>query len=185
MTLLHYLGHSWRWWWCHCKCLSDRASAIKDIHLEAKEYASEEEMENQQQLFDVRPLSLPFFILFCYLGAPPLNCCIVLALLLWQFHAGHVASTHSHRATKKKRCRERKREEGMEVQNVLFMQFLHYGLKMLGGWSFSMARYAASQKMLVGHNNTNTLQQKRNGGVAPSTIPKWLHPHFYTDVSQK
>lgn len=111
MTLLHYLGHSRRRWCCHCECLSDGASAIKDIHLKAKEYASEEEMENQQQLFDVRPLSLPFFILFCYLGAPPLNCCIVLALLLWQFHAGHVASTHSHPATKKKRCRERKRKE--------------------------------------------------------------------------
>lgn len=55
---------------------------LKDMHLEAREYASEEEMENQQQLFDVRPLSLAFFILFCYLGAPPLNCCIVLAPLL-------------------------------------------------------------------------------------------------------
>lgn len=186
MTLLHYLGHSRRRWWCHCKCVSDGASAIKGHSLGGEGIRLWRGNRKSTATF-WRPSAF-----FGLLHLVLLSWCTTTQLLYSACTAfiaipRRTCCKYPQPSSHKVEAMEGEKEEGKEwkFRMCFSYSFCIMGSRCLGGRSFSMAGYASPQKMLVGHNNTNTLQQKRNGGVAPSTIPKWLHPHFYTDVSQK
>lgn len=134
MTLLHYLEHSRRRWWCHCKCLSDGASAIKG-HLLGGEGIRLWRGNGKSTATFWRPSAF-----FGLLHLVLLSWCTTTQLL-------YSACTAFIAIPRRTCCKYHsqpqsveggRRRKGMEVQNVLFMQFLHWAqdvwVVLFNGW---------------------------------------------------